>query len=129
MGWAYSSAEACPTCNPRVPLDVTQPKQARIQGTRTNLPSIPLGIRENKEGNPKKTLIVWDDITRPSADGGLDIRPFELEAKTLKMRHIAQILHGQETEWIWIAQQFIQDTSYRPIEEIVVHSRRHLVCT
>lgn len=30
----------------------------------------------NKEGKPKKTIIAWDDITRPKGEGGMDIRPF-----------------------------------------------------
>lgn len=30
----------------------------------------------NEQGKPKKALIVWEEITRPRAEGGLDIRPF-----------------------------------------------------
>lgn len=68
---------------------------------------------KNEDGKQKKALIAWHEITRPRSEGGLDIRPFELQAKTLKMRHMTQLLEGRETEWTWIAQHFIEEALHR----------------
>lgn len=62
----------------------------------------------NDDGKAKKALIAWDDISRPREEGKLDIRPFKLQAKALKMRNIAQLLEGREIEWIWIMEVFIK---------------------
>lgn len=57
----------------------------------------------NKQGKPKKTLIAWEEITRPRAEGGLDIRPFAEQALALKMRHVSDF--GKT----WINHYFIKE--------------------
>lgn len=55
----------------------------------------------------KKALVAWEEITRPRAEGGLDITPFETQAQALKMTHVTQIIEGCGTEWVWICNTFI----------------------
>lgn len=62
----------------------------------------------NEEGNRKKALIAWQEITRPEAKGGLDIHRFEEQVSTL-MRHVAQLIDNRQMEWTKIARHFIKE--------------------
>lgn len=64
----------------------------------------------NEEGNPKKAIIAWEEITRPKGEGGMEIRPFKKQAKALKMRNVAQLIKGHQTEWMAIPRWSIQQS-------------------
>lgn len=64
----------------------------------------------NPNGNGKKALIAWKEITWKKSEGGLDIRSFEDQTLALKMRCVSQILSSRQSEWVIIANSFIKAT-------------------
>ncbi|KAL3678616.1 hypothetical protein R1sor_021572 [Riccia sorocarpa] len=67
----------------------------------------------NERGLSKTALIAWDFFALRKGQGGLDIIPFQLQAKALKMRHITRILKGDNAEWTAAVRYFIKENISR----------------
>ncbi|KAL3698054.1 hypothetical protein R1sor_012130 [Riccia sorocarpa] len=50
-------------------------------------------------GQAKTTLVAWHRTTTQKCNGGLGLRTFRDTADILKMRYIARLLQGENTEW------------------------------
>ncbi|KAL3675639.1 hypothetical protein R1sor_025587 [Riccia sorocarpa] len=50
-------------------------------------------------GKPKMTLIAWSRTTTQKQNGGLGLRPFRDTRDILKMKYIARLLQGENSEW------------------------------
>lgn len=53
----------------------------------------------SKEGGYKKSLVAWEEITRPKEDGGLGFIPVEQQAAALQMRHVSKLILEEKKEW------------------------------
>ncbi|KAL3692018.1 hypothetical protein R1sor_005669 [Riccia sorocarpa] len=62
----------------------------------------------NKEGNDKKVMISWERICKDKQEGGLGICAFRQQAVVLKLRLISRILEGEDTEWITMAKDLLE---------------------
>ncbi|KAL3675236.1 hypothetical protein R1sor_025184 [Riccia sorocarpa] len=64
-------------------------------------------------GSSKTPLIAWDFFALRRDQGGLDIIPFQLQGRALKMRHIARILSGEDVEWASAVRFFLKENVAR----------------
>ncbi|KAL3695993.1 hypothetical protein R1sor_010069 [Riccia sorocarpa] len=68
---------------------------------------------KNDLGSSKTPLIAWKYFALRRDQGGLDIIPFQLQGRALKMRHIARILSGEDVEWAAAVRFFLKENISR----------------
>ncbi|KAL3679920.1 hypothetical protein R1sor_022876 [Riccia sorocarpa] len=64
-------------------------------------------------GKTRRPLVVWDSITKPTKEGGLQIKPFQVVADTMKLKYIGRLLGGEDADWANIIKFFIRTAMTR----------------
>lgn len=60
-----------------------------------------------ESGVPKIPLVAWSTSSQPLANGGLGILSFRKQAQLLKMRCATQLIEGDQTAWVRMAEDLI----------------------